>query len=223
MDCPPKGNSVFINDDFRPFDDQWAFLSAVTRMHPSEVDRIVHDAWKQGDVIGVRMSVAADPDDGEPWNLPPSKRLREPPVAGPFPKSIDVVISNLIYIPKRDLPAAMVNRLIRLAAFQNPEFYRAQAMRLSTYGKPRVISCSEDLPEYVALPRGSFDEATALLEKHGIRIGVKDERFVGQPIQVSFSGALRGFQIEAFEKVICADIGVVSAPTAFGKTFPHHR
>ena len=30
-----------------------------------------------------------------------------------------------------------------LAAFQNPEFYKARAMRLSTYAKLRVIACAE--------------------------------------------------------------------------------
>jgi hypothetical protein len=46
----------------------------------------------------------------------------------------------------------MLNRLIRLAAFQNPEFYKAQAMRLSTFGKPRIISCAEDFPQHAGLP-----------------------------------------------------------------------
>jgi hypothetical protein len=53
----------------------------------------------------------------------------------------------------------MLNRLIRLAAFQNPEFYKAQAMRLSTFGKPRIIACAEDFPSYVGLPRGCLDDA----------------------------------------------------------------
>jgi hypothetical protein len=38
-------------------------------------------------------------------------------------------------VEKKDLPPAMLNRLLRLAAFQNPEFYKAQAMRLPTYNK----------------------------------------------------------------------------------------
>jgi hypothetical protein len=31
----------------------------------------------------------------------------------------------------------------RRAALQNPEFYGAQAMRLATYNKPRVIACGQ--------------------------------------------------------------------------------
>ena len=46
--------------------------------------------------------------------------------------------------PKEALSPWLRNVLVRLAAFQNPEFYRAQAMRLPTFGKPRIIACAED-------------------------------------------------------------------------------
>ena len=63
----------------------------------------------------------------------------------------------------------MLNRLLRLAAFQNPEFYKAQAMRLPTYDKPRVIACGQELAQHIAVPRGCLTETLALLEAHKIR------------------------------------------------------
>jgi len=71
--------------------------------------------------------------------LPASGKRKERLIEGPLPATVQVVRSNLVYVESRDLPLAMLNRLLRLAAFQNPEFYKAQAMRLSTYDKPRVI------------------------------------------------------------------------------------
>jgi superfamily II DNA or RNA helicase len=105
-----------------------------------------------------------------------------------------------------------------LAAFQNPEFYKAQKMRLSTYAKPRVIACGEDFAEHVAMPRGCLPEIVALLEVHGIRPEVRDERFAGTPIEVEFQGELRPLQLEAVSNVIQHDEGILCAPTAFGKT-----
>lgn len=67
-------------------------------------------------------------------------------------------------------------QFIRLAAFQNPEFYRAQAMRLPTFGKPRIISCAELHPRHLALPRGCLDEAVALARNHGIAVVLEDRR-----------------------------------------------
>ena len=62
----------------------------------------------------------------------------------------------------------MINRILRIAAFQNPEFYKAQAMRLSTFGKPRIISCGEDFARHIAVPRGCIGEVLELLNSHGI-------------------------------------------------------
>lgn len=112
----------------------------------------------------------------------------------------------------------MLNRLHRLAAFQNPEFYRAQAMRLSTFGKPRVIRCAEEFPKHVALPRGCLGEITTLLESHKVAVELDDQRFAGQSIEVTFHGQLRLDQQSAANAMLAYDDGILSATTAFGKT-----
>ncbi len=145
---------------------------------------------------------------------PPDDR----PVPGPFPDSVRVVQGNLVYIEKKGLPAGLLNRLVRIAAFQNPEFYRAQAMRLSTFGKPRVIHCAEDFPEHVGLPRGCLDEALRLLEGHGIGVDLVDERHGGVPLDVTFQGELQELQQEATKALLPHDAGLLCATTAFGKT-----
>jgi superfamily II DNA or RNA helicase len=112
----------------------------------------------------------------------------------------------------------MLNRMIRVAAFQNPEFYKAQAMRLPTWDKPRVISCCEEFAQHLALPRGCLGELSELLKEHGIRVLVRDERYAGKPIDVTFQGNLRDDQAEAIRQTLRHDEGVLCAPTAFGKT-----
>jgi hypothetical protein len=121
-------------------------------------------------------------------------------------------------VEKKDLPPAMLNRLLRLAAFQNPEFYKSQAMRLSTYDKPRIIACGQDFPQHIAVPRGCLTETLALLEVHKIRPVVRDERFAGTVIETEFQGQLRPFQEEAVAQITVHDEGILCAPTAFGKT-----
>src|SRR3989454_213854 len=112
----------------------------------------------------------------------------------------------------------MLNRLLRLAAFQNPEFYKAQAMRLSTYDKPRVIACGQEFVQHIAVPRGCLTETLALLEAHKIRPEVRDDRYAGTAIEAEFQGQLRPFQEEAVAKITAHDEGILCAPTAFGKT-----
>jgi superfamily II DNA or RNA helicase/very-short-patch-repair endonuclease len=129
-----------------------------------------------------------------------------------------LVLSDQIYIAKKALTAPLRNRLIRLAAFQNPEFYKAQSMRLSTYGKPRVISCAEDQSEHVGLPRGCLEDVEELLHSLKIKPVIRDERFAGTELNVSFQGELRPEQQAAVEAMVAHDTGVLAATTAFGKT-----
>jgi superfamily II DNA or RNA helicase len=131
---------------------------------------------------------------------------------------LELVLGNQIYIAKEGLHPALRNRLLRLAAFQNPEFYKAQAMRLSTYGKPRVIACAEDHPHHIGLPRGCLDEVRQTLTDLGVRPAVRDERYAGRPLDVSFHGELRPEQKAATDAMLADETGVLAATTAFGKT-----
>jgi len=210
------GNSVFLDEEFNPYPDQWAFLSTVRKINRDEMEGKVRDAEDRGRVVGVRLA-SLDESDDNPWTAPPSRR-REPPVAGPLPKKMDLVLGNEIYIAKDTLAPALKNRLLRMAAFQNPEFYRAQAMRLPTYDKPRIIACAEDYPNHVGLPRGCLEDVKELFTGLKIEPIVRDERFKGKPVDVSFHGTLRAEQTIAAETMNGHDTGVLSATTAFGKT-----
>ncbi len=212
-----NGNSVFVNEHFIPYEDQWAFLASLHRMTRAEVQAVARHAEKQGEFLGIRLPVT-DEDSDRPWAAPPSRKHKEPPVIGPLPECLDLVIGNQIYIPKAELTPSLRNRLIRLAAFQNPDFYQAQGMRLSTYGKPRIISCCEDFPQHLGMPRGCMDELNALLESLQIKINLTDERFAGTRLNVQFQGALRGEQQQAADSLLQHETGVLAASTAFGKT-----
>ncbi len=108
--------------------------------------------------------------------------------------------------------------MIRLAAFPNPEFYKAQAMRLSIYEKPRLISCSSDYPDHIGIPRGCLEEVHQLLSELKIQISVRNEQQKGSPLNVKFLGELRTEQKTAAATLLKTDFGVLSATTAFGKT-----
>lgn len=101
---------------------------------------------------------------------------------------MEVILGNQIFIDRSNLSPKLVTCIIRLSAFQNPEFYAAQAMRLSTFGKPRIISCAELFPEHLALPRGCLDELLELFKEVGIHVELRDKRENGNPLGVVFSG-----------------------------------
>ena len=212
------GNSVFLNSDFVPYPDQWAFFSSIRRMQFAEVEAIAREAERNGQIIGVRRSITNEDAEADPWTIPPSRKKKEELISGPLPSSVRITRGNLLFVEKEGLPTAMLNRLHRLAAFQNPEFYRAQAMRLSTFDKPRVIRCAEEFPRHIGLPRGSLDEVLFFFKSHGIEVVLDDQRFPGHSIEVKFHGQLRPEQKAAADTILMHDDGILCAPTAFGKT-----
>jgi superfamily II DNA or RNA helicase/very-short-patch-repair endonuclease len=212
-----RGNSVFLNDSFDAYADQWEFLSSVGRVGRARIEDLVRDAEHLGKVVGVRFPLAEE-DEPEPWTTPPSRRRKEPPISGELPHSLELVLANEIYIAREGVPAPLRNRLLRVAAFQNPEFYKAQAMRLPTHGKPRVISCAEEHSHHIGLPRGCLDDVRQLLCGLGISSTIRDERNAGQRIDLTFQGELRREQQAAAEAMLAHDTGVLAATTAFGKT-----
>jgi superfamily II DNA or RNA helicase/very-short-patch-repair endonuclease len=212
------GNSIFLDERFTPFPDQWEFLSSIRRISRGEVEERVRLAEAKGQVIGVRLTPQDEEDDTAPWMAPPSRRRKEAPIVGPLPKALDLTLGNQIYIAKEALLPALRNRLIRLAAFQNPEFYKAQAMRLSTFDKPRIIACAEDHPQHIGLPRGCLDDLLQTLSALNIKPVVHDQRNCGEPLDVTFQGELRPEQTVAAQAMLAQDMGVLAATTAFGKT-----
>jgi len=162
-----NGNSLFLDKNFVPYPDQWAYLSSIQRMSCGEVEKLVEKASKRGCILGVKM-VASVEEEILPWLEPPSRRRKESAIKGPLPKKIKLILGNQIYIEKISLIPFLKNKLIRIAAFQNPEFYKAQAMRFSTFNKPRIIHCCEDFPKHIGIPRGCLDEVQFLLKSLGV-------------------------------------------------------
>ncbi len=91
-------------------------------------------------------------------------------------------------------------------------------MRLPTFDKPRVISCSDDFSEHIGLPRGCIDEVDKLLGNLGVELVVQDKRTTGKPLKATFNRRLRDLQKAAVKELRKDETGILSAATAFGKT-----
>lgn len=210
------GNSTFLNDSLEPHTDQWSFLSEIKPLTYQEVSFLIDTLSNQGCVLDVRSS-QTDEDHSDPW-VTPKPNLPYPSIDSPLPEEIELVIANLIYIPHEKLPSILINQMKKIAAFQNPEFYRAQAMRMSTYGKPRIISCAEEFSEYIGLPRGCENDLNHLLDYYKIKFTIRDETQKGTAIVAKFCGELRPEQKKAFKELLKHRYGILAATTAFGKT-----
>lgn len=212
------GNTEFVDDQLVAFpgEQQWDALASMSRIDPATVDRIVADASTDGRVLGVRTTDSDE--DATPWLVPASGKRRPTRVPGPLPERVSAVLAQRLFVETAGLPSPLINLIKRAAAFENPEFHKKQAMRLSTATTPRVISCAESLSRHVALPRGCVPPVTEILRDHGIAFDVEDQRTAGAELAVRFHGALTRVQQEAVRALLAHDIGVLVAPPGVGKT-----
>ena len=208
-----KGFSIFVDDNLKPYKDQWTFLATLNRLSANALKEASSRATAGEHPLDV--SFLSEEEESKPWARPGTTQRR---LEGPLPKELNIVLANQIYIEKDALPQPLANRLIRLAAFQNPEFYKAQAMRLPVWNKPRVIGCAENYPKHIGLPRDCLEELQQLLTENNINCALQDERVPGSKIKLKFIGQLRSDQKKALNSMLKNDTGVLSAPTAFGKT-----
>ncbi|MBI5548138.1 MAG: DEAD/DEAH box helicase family protein [Deltaproteobacteria bacterium] len=212
-----EGNSVFLDDRLNPIENQWAFLSQVQRMTPAEVERIAIQATREGSIIGAR----AEEEDEEaltPWRRSPTRRPRLVKTEQALPAKVPAVLAQRLFIEKAGLPSPLLSQLKRLAAFQNPAFYRQQAMRLSTALHPRVIACFSEEKLHLGLPRGCQHEAEQLLSALGVKLEIDDQRTPGAPLEYRFHGELTPVQEQAVSALLAHDIGIFVAPPGIGKT-----
>ena len=203
------GNSVFVDENFEPYPDQWEFLLNVGKLS----EQLLEDILKKTANIQP-LGELSKTSESKPWETPMPKEIGR----SDFSSEVIIIRSNMLYIPLNQLSSKVLNHLKRIASFRNPEFYSKQALRLSTYQTPRIISCAGIDDEYLALPRGCEDAVIALLREKDVPYRIEDKCNHGKPISVQFNGVLRDNQQEAVNVLASNSNGVLSATTAFGKT-----
>jgi len=206
-------NSEFIDEHFKPYRDQWAFLSTIQKIPENRLEELISELCP-GHELGT-LKADTEEETEKPWERHVYKTELQ---KTDFPGQLDIIKANMLYIPKAGISQKALNRLKRLASFINPMFYKQQAMRLPTYGHPRVISCADETKEYLCLPRGCEPELSHELEEHGIDVRFTDKTYGGKRIDVEFRGFLRDEQSLALQHLVQSDIGILSGTTAFGKT-----
>ncbi|MDR0928269.1 MAG: DEAD/DEAH box helicase family protein [Oscillospiraceae bacterium] len=205
-----RGGCLFVDQDFHPFEDQWVFLSTMRKMTCEQVESFL--SQRHAPPLGELRQDADDPES-KPWRI--KKTLLS---TTDFPPMVQATIADRLYIAMDGLSDRAQNRIKRLAAFRNPQFYQAQAMRMPIWNKPRVICCAEYREQYLCLPRGCMEQFLDFADENNFQVAWSDERTMGRPIDVQFTGILREEQETALQALLAHNDGILSATTAFGKT-----
>ena len=203
-----KQNSVFVDNDFLVYKDQWAFLYNLKKIRESTIDQLLRLHYQEE--LG-KLSMSSEK---KPWVTPLPQNITQED----FHAKVEIIKADKLYIPLKAVSAKVLNHLKRITAFKNPEFYSKQALRLSTYAIPRIISCFDITNEYLAMPRGCEDATRSFLNDNAVTYTIIDKTNHGNKISVSFQGEEREEQLEAINALLPYTNGILHATTAFGKT-----
>ena len=203
-----KQNSVFVDNDFLVYKNQWAFLYNLKKIRESTIDQLLRLHYQEE--LG-KLSMSSE---NKPWVTPLPQNITQED----FHAKVEIIKADKLYIPLKAVSAKVLNHLKRIAAFKNPEFYSKQALRLSTYAIPRIISCFDITNEYLAMPRGCEDATRSFLNDNAVTYTIIDKTNHGNKISVSFQGEEREEQLEAINALLPYTNGILHATTAFGKT-----
>ena len=203
-----KENSVFVDNDFLVYKDQWAFLYNLKKIQEFTIDQLLRLHYQEE--LG-KLSMSSE---SKPWVTPLPQNITQED----FHAKVEIIKADKLYIPLKAVSAKVLNHLKRIAAFKNPEFYSKQALRLSTYAIPRIISCFDITNEYLAMPRGCEDATRSFLNDNAVIYTIIDKTNHGNKISVSFQGEEREEQLEAINALLPYTNGILHATTAFGKT-----
>jgi len=205
------GHSSFVDKELKMISDQWQFLASMKKLSREKLATVLGKISQNLNHTDSELNETAPP-----WEktAKPQPLVMENP-----PQQVTITLVNYIYFALEELPKNLAARLRRLASFSNPVFFKTQALRFSTHGIPRFISCARIEQGYLALPRGCFDEALALLQENGIGTQITDKREAGAKIKrLTPRFNLKKNQQAAVNAMVKHDVGILHAPTAFGKT-----
>ena len=182
------GNTLFVDRNFICYNDQYKYLSTLPKIKEKEIIKLLSE----------------------------NNEIQE--ISNIYPKTIDIILNDMIYINKIALDKSIIKEIKKIASFSNSEFFKAKKRGKSTYNIPALIECSIEDNEYIKLPRGTYENLINYCNLHNIKTNIIDKRNKGNIININFIGKLFDNQNESLNELIKHDIGILEAPTAFGKT-----
>lgn len=207
-----SGHTLFLDENFEPVSDQWAYLASLQKIDSTELQRLLETSCSPEKGIEPTESESLDFDESALNVIPQALRR------GDFKGTLKLVRNSQITIPLAGLPTSLEAALKRLGTIANPVFYEKQRLRFPTINIPRFIFCGEEHADKLVLPRGTLHDIEKLVSRACGKIEVIDRRPAPATVNLSFSGTLTSTQSAAVEAMLGHDEGVLVAPPGAGKT-----
>ena len=198
--CQKTKTTLFVNQYFEPYENQFAYLSKVKKLSFFDVQRIlgiIIEENKDNDLIGFQ-DIRIDKSD--------------------FKDNFSILLNNTIEINKSKISKKCEGFFRKLGVIYNKSYFENMAKGFPTYGEKSRVKLYEENDFLIKLPRGVLSNLKEILDAKGTKYSFIDKRENGTKIDVNFKGVLRYEQEVALKALKDSENGILVAPTAFGKT-----
>ena len=134
-----SGCSVFVDDEFIPFADQWAYLARVERVEPGRLELVVASRPRGGRAGSLAWRTRSEHPD-EPWRA----RGEELPLSGPLPSEVRAVLAQQLYVRARRPAAASLRPNPKARGFCKSGVLRAAAAAALDWPRAEPVGCAEE-------------------------------------------------------------------------------
>ncbi|KPL15644.1 MAG: restriction endonuclease subunit R [Bacteroides sp. SM23_62] len=187
-----QGNSCFVDEQLRPYPDQWDFLSTVQRVQVSHLEKTYNTLQRKSAIMPS-----------------PTRHLSDRP---------QIILDHAIHLNREGHTLALINFLKDQLIFANSEYFVKKKSGRSTWGTVQYFRFIEETDQEVIVPKGFIGRLLRFCNQHKIDYEFLDKRKKKDSVDFSTNLSLRSHQKTALEASARKDFGVITAPPASGKT-----
>ncbi|MDR2832293.1 MAG: DEAD/DEAH box helicase family protein [Streptococcaceae bacterium] len=193
-----EGKSTFLDENLNlvPIQYLWQHLAMIYKYSLEEVNQLIEKLEIENPI--------------QEYTKEPSKASTKVI----YPEKIEVQLNGELKISKENLTRQEQISLMYLATFKNPEYYKRQSTRTTTWNVPRLITSATEDNHYIYLPRGLKETLKIYVDK----VAIDNQQARGDSISVDFKGKLYPEQEEALVAILENEEGILCGRTGFGKT-----
>ena len=186
------GNSCFIDEQLRPYPDQWDFMSSVQKIRISHLDKIYETL--QGTTLAASIPTRHHPD------------------------KLQIKLDHSVHLNRTGITPGLINFLKKNLNLSNTEYFIKKKTGKSTWGTKQYFKLIEEKENEIIIPRGFIGNLIRYCRKQKIDYEFLDLRDKKEGINFTTNLSLRSHQKTAIEASERKEFGVITAPSGSGKT-----
>lgn len=188
-----KGNSCFVDEDLKPYSNQWEFLSSIKRAPVVLLDELYNSITaKTSQLVSSQTHINSN--------------------------KLQITLDNYVRLNRSGISPDLINFLKEELNFSNSEYFIKKNSGKNTWKIKRFFKFIEETKNEAVIPRGFIGKLLRFCKEKKIDFKFHDERKKQSLVNFKTNFTLLPHQSLAIKATSQKDFGVITAPPGSGKT-----